>query len=316
MLQARNRLLFLLAVAVVAWAGCIVTQNDVIDDPCTADGDCPSGYMCGAEQRGGRFCELIFPVRTITADAGIPDAGRAVFYCSQTQSGVQSIKSIMDAYCVACHGAVFPQLNVRLDLYDTGTGNGVRPRGERVKHRTSLIKDMPTLDAGAFPSEEERALVAEWFDRGSPFCDVDLDAGTGGGTGGGAGGGGGGDPQDSGTPDAGVTPVNYAQDIQPIWVNYCTGCHSGGSPSGGLDLSTATISYNGLINTVGCGGTAARLVYTDGRALTNHMLWRKLTAGAANRCGAVMPTSSALSNVDPDSHKLVERWLLEGATNL
>ncbi len=49
-------------------------------------------------------------------------------------------------------------------------------------------------------------------------------------------------------PDTGES-INYDRDIQPIWNNSCVSCHSGSSPSGGLDLS-AGISYSNLVNVI------------------------------------------------------------------
>jgi hypothetical protein len=56
----------------------------------------------------------------------------------------------------------------------------------------------------------------------------------------------------------GVKVLHYPNDIQPIFDSACVSCHSGGSPSGGLDLSSSitelyNVSFEELANGEYCG---------------------------------------------------------------
>ncbi len=49
--------------------------------------------------------------------------------------------------------------------------------------------------------------------------------------------------------DCDTTTVTYANSIEPIMSSFCTGCHSGASPDGGIDLS----NYDGVSSAANSG---------------------------------------------------------------
>ena len=88
--------------------------------------------------------------------------------------------------------------------------------------------------------------------------------------------------------------VDYKTQIEPIFYNKCSGCHTSGGSSGGLDLT----SYNTLM---AGGNSGASIVAGDHQ---NSLLWKRIDDGS-------MPPSSndvSLSNVE-----LVKKWINEGA---
>jgi len=88
--------------------------------------------------------------------------------------------------------------------------------------------------------------------------------------------------------------VNYNTDIQPVFNNYCSGCHTGGGSSGGQDLS----SYSGLM--LG-GNSGLTIIPGDSQ---NSILWRRISDGS-------MPPSS--NDVPLSKVELVAKWINEGA---
>ncbi len=99
--------------------------------------------------------------------------------------------------------------------------------------------------------------------------------------------------------------VDYYGQIQPIWDNNCTSCHSGGSPSGDLILD-ASESYNNLVN------VQSFSYHPDMRVVPNQpnnsVLYHKLFA--TGQFGDMMPPGGQL----PLSERLlVQTWINEGA---
>jgi hypothetical protein len=90
-----------------------------------------------------------------------------------------------------------------------------------------------------------------------------------------------------------ATAKTLATDIQPIFDSVCTSCHSGASPSGGLDLSSAAAAA-ALINAYGTGcPTKFRVTPGDARR-TSSVLIDKIqaaTSGMAACAGGPMPPS-------------------------
>jgi hypothetical protein len=155
-----------LAVVLVA-AGCIISQDELAGRACASDADCSEAYACvGLE--GQRFCEVIYPPRTNSADAGAGDAGVVPTYCADVQP-------ILSATCVSnCHGAVnsgSERTDFRLDYYepDAGQLKGARAMADRIKARAFDLRTMPPL-GNPMPSDAERAVLARWAVAGAPFC--------------------------------------------------------------------------------------------------------------------------------------------------
>jgi hypothetical protein len=72
--------------------------------------------------------------------------------------------------------------------------------------------------------------------------------------------------------------ATLTNDVQALFQSNCTGCHSGGSPSGGVDLSSATSSYTNLVS-VAPNVTATGFPYrVNPSDSTTSWLWVQLSA--------------------------------------
>jgi len=101
--------------------------------------------------------------------------------------------------------------------------------------------------------------------------------------------------------------VDYETQIQPIWDNNCTSCHSGASPSGQLDLGTG--SWNNLVNVTSANySPALRVVPYEPN---NSVLYHKVFY--TNQSGNGMPPSSAGGQLPLSERQLVEQWINDGA---
>lgn len=172
-MDARQTKGFLALAAVLAAAGCIISQDEAAGRECTFDADCPEAYTCAGPE-GLRFCEVIYPPRSnSSADAGPVDAGVVPTYCAQVQP-------ILAANCVSsCHGADNSGSGVtdfRLDYYepDVGQPKGAKAMAARIKVRAFDQRTMPPL-GNPEPSDAQRAVLARWVTAGAPFC---TDGGT------------------------------------------------------------------------------------------------------------------------------------------
>ncbi|MFL5344540.1 MAG: Ig-like domain-containing protein [Hyalangium sp.] len=105
----------------------------------------------------------------------------------------------------------------------------------------------------------------------------------------------------------------YAADIQSIWTQKCTTCHSGASPSGGMDLSQGQ-SYASLVNITGnnkCGATTALRRVRPG--LPDSSLLVKKIEGS---CGTRMPQNDTQYFADnPGLITRIRSWILANALN-
>ena len=66
-----------------------------------------------------------------------------------------------------------------------------------------------------------------------------------------------------------IFPINYYDDIQPIFDTHCIDCHVGNFPSGGLNLT----SYENLMN----GGNSGAVVIPGDHL--NSILWQRIENG-------------------------------------
>ena len=71
------------------------------------------------------------------------------------------IKPILDQRCVMCHGEALQSKNIRLD-----TAEGVKQHAQTVYQQAVVTKLMPMNNATGM-TDEERALVAQWFKGGA-----------------------------------------------------------------------------------------------------------------------------------------------------
>lgn len=162
-----KRGLFVFA-AMLASAGCIISQDELAGRACAFDVDCPEAYACVGPE-GQRTCEVLYPPRTASSDGGTADGGVVPTYCREVQP-------ILAAHCVSsCHGEVTTGSNhpeFRLDYYepDAGQPKGARDMAARIKARAFELRTMPPLGNPA-PSDGARAVLGRWAAAGAPFCD-------------------------------------------------------------------------------------------------------------------------------------------------
>lgn len=155
-------------VAVLAAAGCFISQDDLAGRACTQDADCPAAYAC-VESGGQSTCQVIYP--PVAVSDGGTDGGTGVVptYCNDVQP-------ILAANCVSsCHGEVstgsgHPEF--RLDYYepDGGGPKGAKDMAARIKVRAFDLRTMPPTGNPA-PTDTERAVLGRWAAGGAPFCD-------------------------------------------------------------------------------------------------------------------------------------------------
>jgi hypothetical protein len=156
-------------VAMLAVAGCIISQDDLAGRACSTAEDCPEAYVCvGLE--GQRSCEVAYPPVLAVPDGGIPDGGGVVpTYCAD-------VKPILTGHCIStCHGPVSTGSNhpeFRLDYYepDAGGPKGAKEMAPLIKVRAFDLRTMPPV-GNPPPSDAERAVLGRWAAGGAPFCD-------------------------------------------------------------------------------------------------------------------------------------------------
>lgn len=121
---------------------------------------------------------------------------------------------------VGCHDAITQKEGINMTNYNSIIKKLVPGKASSSKIYKSLVtteQDDRMPRPPSLPlSQDKIALIAKWINQGAKnnFCD------------------------DSGNCD--LTNVTYSNTIKPILNTYCTGCHSGGAPQGGIDLN----SYN------------------------------------------------------------------------
>jgi hypothetical protein len=117
---------------------------------------------------------------------------------------------------------------------------------------------------------------------------------------------------DGGSGSDGGSGISFASKVQPIFNAYCTGCHAGSAPAGGLNLQTN--AYSNLVNhRCNCdAGTGVDRVTPS--SATSSELWRVISP-TVNRCGNQMPPSTALGTASPADVTTIAGWINEGAPN-
>lgn len=136
------------------------------------------------------------------------------------------ILPILQSNCAmsGCHDAGSAQDNVILtDYVNVMNTAEVQPFSlseselYEVLVETDPDKKMPPPPNTAL-SNDQISLIAQWINQGALNLTCDANSG------------------------CDTTNVSFTNDITPILTNKCTGCHSGGSPSGGVSLD----NYNGV----------------------------------------------------------------------
>ena len=167
-MDARLKAGSLWLVPVLSAAGCLISQDELAGTSCQFDAECPESYACVGPE-GQRSCEVIYPPRPATPDAGPTDAGVPPTYCAD-------VKPVLDGFCTSnCHGPETTnsgQSDFRLDYYepDGGGPKGAKDMALRVRVRAFEQRTMAPR-GNPPPSDAERALLARWAAAGAPFCD-------------------------------------------------------------------------------------------------------------------------------------------------
>lgn len=146
----------------------------------------------------------------------------------------QQILPILQSSCAfsGCHDAASAQDGVVLTNYERVMQTAdIRPFRTNDSELYEVITEndpddvMPPPPASRLTGEQI-ALIATWINQGAQNLQCD--------------------------PDAGSCTTNsrsYNTHIRPILQNRCVGCHSGGSPSGGVSLN----NYTGVLTVVNSG---------------------------------------------------------------
>ena len=123
---------------------------------------------------------------------------------------------------------------------------------------------------------------------------------------------------DASPPDAGPAPVSFNQDIVPILMSRCGGCHlkaTGGA--GGLSFGLAAeLAYVAMINKptlnldVDCN--SLKVVDAENVDPMQSSLYLKLVG---DTCGVRMPKGTNPTPLPDAQLELFARWIAEGAAN-
>ena len=152
------------------------------------------------------------PVDPGTGGGGTGTGSTAVCFESE-------ILPIFQTNCAksGCHDAASHQDGYVFDSYANIVRKDVRPfnaAGSKV-YKVLFEDDDDRMPPPPNPplTNEQKALIGRWINEGAKNttnCGLSCDA----------------------------TQFKFAANIQPILQNHCVGCHSGGSPAGGVNLST------------------------------------------------------------------------------
>ena len=105
------------------------------------------------------------------------------------------------------------------------------------------------------------------------------------------------------TASVAVENPDYAADVEPIWLDRCDGCHTGGGMSGGLVLDQGADLLVGVPSS-----EAPDVLLVAPGDLGASWLWLKLAGEQTT--GSAMPQGSPLSAGDLGT---IQNWIEEGA---
>lgn len=119
---------------------------------------------------------------------------------------------------------------------------------------------------------------------------------------------------DSNKVEKSATPAapSFKNDVVPILTGNCAnaGCHNNRNPAEGLDLSSATMAYAGLVN-VGSTQCTANKRVVPSQPDQSYLVW-KLEGTGPCFSGSRMPKGTPLSAAQIAT---IRGWILSGATN-
>ena len=150
------------------------------------------------------------------------------------------VAPIIKDKCLRCHGADQASAMLRLDSY-AAMGRGGRSGPLAIPRRplnSLIMARIMTPDAmqrmprgGAKLADEDINIIGRWIEQGADFDGTDINAMIG----------------ESAIPKKppiqivmadGTETVSFKNDIAPMLVNICMGCHSGNNPRGGYNMTT------------------------------------------------------------------------------
>jgi hypothetical protein len=99
-----------------------------------------------------------------------------------------------------------------------------------------------------------------------------------------------------------ITTVSFANQVNPIFTNFCSGCHAWGDPN-------TSVSYNSVVNAP--SQFYPPHVIVKPKDLANSVLYGKITN--SGQYGPLMPQGGPL--LSTANRTLIKTWILEGARN-
>ncbi len=224
---------------------------------------------------------LTQPVQASAQEAAVVDFKRDVL-------------PILEASCYQCHSSKAPQAELILDTKSAAMKGGIS--GKAIipgKAKESLLVKRVLGEGGEMrmppgkplSSVQINTLVA-WIDQGAvwPGEEKLIPAPTA--------------AAAPATTTAAIEPVDFVNDIQPIFKNSCYACHSGEKPKAQLRLDSKTLAMKG-----GISGE----VIIPGKGSESRLIHRVLGHGDEAR----MPLKGA--PLAADQIALIRRWIDEGA---
>jgi uncharacterized membrane protein len=202
-----------------------------------------------------------------TTGMGTPCDSNTVYFSKQ-------ILPILQSNCAfsGCHDAASAQDGVILESYEQVIQTAdVRPFDLNGSDLYEVIteddedKRMPPPPNARLTSGQIQ-LIAQWILQGAENLDCDENAG-----------------------ECDTENMSFSTNIQPVITNNCLGCHSGGAPSGGINLS----SYSGV-----------KAVADNGRLL-----------GAIKREPGFSPMPQGGDQLSPCTIDQFTAWIMDGAPN-
>ena len=140
---------------------------------------------------------------------------------------------ISNCAIATCHDAASRQDGVELTSYQAVKNSDIiKLNDPRKSDLYEVITENDPDDVMPPPpraklSAEQTALILKWIQQGAKNLSCDE------------------------TGECDITNVTYSATVAPILQTYCTGCHSGSTPSGGISLAThagvATVAGNGKL---------------------------------------------------------------------
>jgi len=179
-------------------------------------------------------CKHETPEAIVGSPTPVPGGTNEVCFESQ-------ILPIFQSNCAksGCHDAASHQDGYVFDSYaniikkDVRPGNAANSKVYKVLFETG--NDRMPKPPNPELSAEQKALIGRWINEGAKNT---INCGT--------------------VCDS--TQFKYSTDVKPLINTYCLGCHSGGAPSGGINLST----YTGVQNVAISGRLVGAVSHTPG----------------------------------------------------